>query len=100
VINFGTAGVVRGVIPIKSLDKFRESLVVVNTQSYMMTFLTYICLSRSMWRVSGFGLSNFIDWGNFIFSSRTTISFALPSSVGVCSDSKVGGGPSDGGGED
>jgi len=31
VINFGTAGVVRGVIPLTSLDRLRESLALFNT---------------------------------------------------------------------
>jgi hypothetical protein len=41
--------------------------------------------------VSGFGLSNFIDCGNFILSSRMTISFAPLSSVAVFRESNDGG---------
>jgi hypothetical protein len=91
----GTAGVVRGVM---SFEKLRESLEMISAWSCIISCFAY-SLWRSLCRVSGLRLSNFIAWGNFMFSSRTTISFVLPSSVGVFSESKVGGPRSDGAGE-
>ena len=63
-----------------TLSKFLESM---DTDSRL-------CETPSL-LVSGFGLSNFIDCGNFILSSRMTISFAPLSSVAVFRESNDGG---------